>query len=133
MSSNSENVNRKTIELCEAIVASPEFQGIQERIDGFMGDEEAKSLFQQVNEKGTMLQSKQMQGGELSEEEIKDFEKERDSLLENPKARSFVEAQNEIQQIRDSVNKYVTRTFELGRIPEEGDMNCGNGSCSCGS
>src|SRR5688500_12657201 len=53
---------RKTRELCETIVAQPEFQAIRRQIDEFMADEEAKSQYQTVMEKGEMLQQKQQMG-----------------------------------------------------------------------
>ena len=54
------------------------------------------------------------------------------SRLNNPVAKGFLDAQQQMQRVQSSVTKYVTKTFELGRVPEPDDFNtCGHG-CSCG-
>ncbi len=121
----------KTIELCQTILAHPQFQEIRRRIDLFMADEEAKVQFRNVNEKGEYLHHKQEQGFPLGPEEIADFEKERQALLNNPLARDFLSAQEEMFKLQDSVGKYVAKTFELGRLPESEDLCCGNSGCGC--
>ena len=122
----------KTLELCQTIVDQPEFQEMRQRIDAFMADEKAREQYETVVSKSERLQHKQQIGQSLSPEEITDFESDRDALMNNAVARGFLDAQQEMQQIQGSVTKYVHKTFEIGRVPEEGDFeNCGHG-CSCG-
>jgi|SRR6185503_5638354 cell fate (sporulation/competence/biofilm development) regulator YlbF (YheA/YmcA/DUF963 family) len=124
----------KTRELCQTIIEQPEFQSIRRRVDTFLGNEEAKSQYQVVVEKGDALQQKQQYGLPLEGEEITEFERNRESLLKNPVAQDFLEAQQEIHQIRESVMQLVTKTFELGRVPTIEDFSsggCGSG-CGCG-
>ena len=91
-------VVQKTRELCQTIVDQPEFQDIRKRIDTFMADEAAKTQYQSVMEKGEMLQHKQQMGLPMSAEEIKDFENNRDALVNNPVARDFIDAQQAMQK-----------------------------------
>lgn len=122
----------KTKELCQTIVEHPEFQDLRRRVDAFMADETAKQHYQQVVDKGEKLQDKQQHGTPLSQAEIQDFEKEREALINNPVAKAFLEAQQEMHELRQSVNQYVGKTFELGRLPTDEDFSsCGDG-CSCG-
>ena len=122
----------KTRELCQTIVDQPEFQQMLQRIDTFMADEKARGQYETVVEKSERLQHKQRAGQPLSEEEISDFESGRDLLLNNPVAKGFLDAQQHMQSVQSSVTKYVTKTFELGRVPEADDFeSCGHG-CSCG-
>jgi hypothetical protein len=52
-------------------------------------------------------------------------------LLDFPVAMAFLNAQQEIQQVRQEVNKFVMKTYELGRVPLAEDMaTCGDG-CQC--
>ena len=125
-------VTQKTRELCQSIVEQPEFQSIRQRIDAFMADDTAKSQYQAVVEKGEMLEHKQQMGVQASPEEISDFEKNREALINNPVARDFMDAQQAMRNVQESVGQYVAKTFELGRIPEESDFSSGSCGSGCG-
>jgi cell fate (sporulation/competence/biofilm development) regulator YlbF (YheA/YmcA/DUF963 family) len=134
MQNNGENtvITDKTRELCQTIVGQPEFQDMRKRIDAFMADETAQAQYQKVVEKGETLQQKQQRGSPLSPAEVQDFEKDREQLVNNPIAKGFLDAQQEMHDVRHSVNQYVAKTFELGRLPNPDDFSsCGHG-CSCG-
>jgi cell fate (sporulation/competence/biofilm development) regulator YlbF (YheA/YmcA/DUF963 family) len=127
-------VIQKTRQLCQAIVDQPEYTGIRQRIDVFMADEAAKNQYQLVMEKGDALQQKQQFGLPLDGNEISEFEKNREELLNNPVARDFLEAQQQMHKLQESVMQYVSKTFELGRVPNAEDFpseGCGSG-CGCG-
>lgn len=124
-------VLQKTRELCQAIVEQPEFQKIRQGLDAFLGNEEVRGQYQSLSEKGDYLQHKQQSGSQLSDQEIAEFEREREAFLSNPVARGFLDAQQDMNRVQESVTQYVTKTFELGRVPEEGDFaSCGHG-CNC--
>jgi cell fate (sporulation/competence/biofilm development) regulator YlbF (YheA/YmcA/DUF963 family) len=127
-------VLQKTRELCQTILDQPNMQSIRQRIDTFMADDKTRAQYDGLMEKGQVLQQKQQQSLPLSGEEIADFEKHRDALLQNPVARNFLDAQEELHDVQHSVQQYVTKTLELGRLPTEEDLNsggCGHG-CGCG-
>ena len=110
-------------------------QSIRQRIDAFMGDEQTRALYDGLVNKGQNLQQKQQMSMPLSGEEIADFEQHRDSLMKNPVARGFLDAQEELHQVQQSVQQYVTKTLELGRLPTEQELNagcCDHGGCGCG-
>jgi cell fate (sporulation/competence/biofilm development) regulator YlbF (YheA/YmcA/DUF963 family) len=124
---------QKTQELCQAILDQPDFQAIRQRIDAFMADEGIKSQYQDLSDKGAMLQHKQQMGMMVNHEELLAFEKQRQDFLNNPVAQGFLDAQNAMLQVQDSVNRYVSKTFELGRLPNAEDFDhgsCGHG-CGC--
>jgi cell fate (sporulation/competence/biofilm development) regulator YlbF (YheA/YmcA/DUF963 family) len=123
---------QKTKELCETIVAQPEFQSIRTRIDAFMANDKARMQYQNVMEKGEMLQQKQQNGLPLSPEEITEFEKNRDALVSNPVARDFLDAQQAMHKVQESVGQYVAKTFELGRAPTDEDFDSGSCGSGCG-
>jgi cell fate (sporulation/competence/biofilm development) regulator YlbF (YheA/YmcA/DUF963 family) len=134
MISNTEDtiVLQKTRELCETIVQQPEFQQIRSRIDAFMANEQAKEQYQLVVEKGESLQQKQQMGMPLSNDEIAEFEKHRETLVNNPVAKGFLDAQNQMHKMQESVGQYVAKTFELGRIPAAEDFDSGSCGTGCG-
>ena len=126
-------VRQKTLELCEAIVSQPQFQSIRQRVETFMADSAAQAQYQSLNEKGRALHERQHEGMPLDAREIAEFDSERDAFLSNPVAKGFVDAQEEMHELQHGVQKMVTKTFELGRIPSEEDLqegSCGHG-CGC--
>jgi cell fate (sporulation/competence/biofilm development) regulator YlbF (YheA/YmcA/DUF963 family) len=128
-------VIRKTKELCQTILDQPSMQSIRQRIDAFMNDESSKAQYETLVTKGQALQQKQQQSEQLSGEEIAEFEQQRDALLKNPVARGFLDAQEELHEVKHSIHEYVNKTLELGHLPSEEDMQeggCGHGGCGCG-
>jgi cell fate (sporulation/competence/biofilm development) regulator YlbF (YheA/YmcA/DUF963 family) len=129
-------VLQKTRELCQTILDQPNMRSIRQRIDAFMGDETARNQYEGVVNKGQALQQKQQMSMPLSGDEISDFEKHRDALMSNPVARGFLDAQEELHEVQQSVHQYVNKTLELGRLPTEEEIsggNCdGHGGCGCG-
>ena len=122
----------RTRELCQAILDQPEYQAIRQQIETFMGDEEAKGQYQLLSERGEYLQHKQTQGVRLSDEEIAEFEKQREQFFNNPISRGFVDAQQAMHKMQETVSQYVGKTFELGRVPEPDDFSSGGCGPSCG-
>ena len=126
-------IEEKTRELCQTIVAQPEMISIRKRIDAFLSDTSARGQYETVTAKGQALHEKQHQGKTLESAEISDFEKSRESLLANPVARGFLDAQEELHGVQATIQKYVSKTLELGRVPAEADLeegSCGEG-CGC--
>lgn len=127
-------VSLKTRELCESILNDPGYQGLRRQIDTFLANDRAKELYRNLAEKGEHLNHKQQQGVQLSREEIADYEKDRDALFSNPIAAAFVEAQQNLQKVQESVSQYVSKTIELGRVPTEEELDSGGGcghGCGC--
>jgi cell fate (sporulation/competence/biofilm development) regulator YlbF (YheA/YmcA/DUF963 family) len=117
-------IEDKTKELCETLIVAPEMLSIRKRIDTFMADTSARGQYESLMSKGQALQEKQHQGQTLESAE---------SLLANPVARDFLDAQEEIHGIQKSIQKQVAKTLELGRLPAAEDLeegSCGSG-CGC--
>ncbi len=125
-------VIQKTQELCQAIAAQADFLALKQKLDAFFGDEMLKFQFQQVNELGSLLRMKQESGRELEQGEVTQFEVMRDELMKNQAAVDFIDAQQELQKLHQMVDRFLDKTFELGRMPEYGDVHDGScGNCGC--
>jgi cell fate (sporulation/competence/biofilm development) regulator YlbF (YheA/YmcA/DUF963 family) len=128
-------IETKARELCETIVAQPQWTSIRSRIDAFLSNDSARGQFDEVNRTGQSLHEKQHSGQPLDGQEVANFEQKRDALLKNPVARGFLEAQDELHEIQNSVQKYIHKTLQLGRVPTDADFkeegSCGEG-CGCG-
>jgi cell fate (sporulation/competence/biofilm development) regulator YlbF (YheA/YmcA/DUF963 family) len=127
------SVTQKTKELCQAILDQPNMPSIRQRMDAFMADETTRAQYDGLMTKGQALQQKQQMSMPLSPEEIADFERHKESLLNNSVARGFLDAQEELHQVQESIQQYVSKTLELGRVPSDEEMSegsCGHG-CGC--
>ncbi len=126
-------ITLKTRELCQAILDQPDMHSARQSIETFMSDEIARAQYEGVMNKGQALQQKQQSSVALNGEEISALEKDRDALLKNPVARGFLDAQEQLHHVHESINQYVSKTLELGRLPTEADLDsaeCGHG-CGC--
>lgn len=124
-------ITLKTRELCQAIIDQPEVRVMRQRIEAFMADDKVRAQYDALMMKGQMLQQKQQAGMPLDGDEIMAFEQLRDEFVKHPVARGFLDAQEDMQKMQQTVSQYVGKTFELGRVPEESEMDCG-GSCGHG-
>lgn len=126
-------ISTKTRELCQAILDHPDFKSAQQRIQAFVADDAARAQYESVVNKGQELRHKQHHGETPGDAEVAAFESERDSLMRNPVAVAFIDAQSELHEVRKAVEQHVALTLELGRLPTEADMeeqSCGSG-CGC--
>jgi len=124
--------------LCEAITSDPEYQEALGRVERFLENSEAKSLYQNVHEKGESLHHKQSSGVDLTDAEVADFESCREQLFKNEVASDFHNAQQELQDLQQSLNKYIGMALETGRVPTteeleaaQGGGGCCGGGCGC--
>jgi len=128
-------IARKTRELCQTILDEPSLQAVRQRIDTFMANDAVRAQYDDLVNKGQALQQKQQMSQSLTGEEISDFEQHRDSLLKNPVARGFLDAQQALHEVQESIQKYVSKTLELGRLPSEEDLSSGccgaHDNCGC--
>jgi cell fate (sporulation/competence/biofilm development) regulator YlbF (YheA/YmcA/DUF963 family) len=135
-------VIEKTKELCETLLAQDSYKRLKGQLDAFVADDEAQKMYQDLSAKQSELVQKQEQTGNLTEEEISAFEDQRERLLMHPVAGGFVEAQQGFEELRETIVRYVTKSFELGRVPTAEEVEpkqggccgggCGGGSCGSG-
>src|SRR5438093_12027809 len=93
-------VLQKTRELCQAILDQPDFPMIRRQVDAFLADESIKVQYQELSDRGAMLQHKQQTGLPLDMTEIADFEKRREAFLTSPIAQGLLEAQLDMQTVQ---------------------------------
>lgn len=131
-----EEITAKTEELCNTILEQPAFKELKQMIEDFISNDDAIEMYNKVMETQQTMQQKQHHGIPLMQQEIDDFESQREQLFYNPITRDFMYAQQEFNKIQDIVNKYVVKTIELDRLPTEDELQgggCGcGGSCGCG-
>lgn len=122
----------KTRELCSALAGEPGFQKCITDIERFENDTAAQREYNDLLNFQDELQKKQSTGSALTSEEISEFEEKRSGLLSNEVAAGFLEAQQQIQKVQQTVIQYLNKTFELGRVPADEEVNSGGGCCGGG-
>jgi cell fate (sporulation/competence/biofilm development) regulator YlbF (YheA/YmcA/DUF963 family) len=132
MTQTEDAILQKTRELCESILEQPQFLNIRQRVDAFMGNPAAQKQYETLSDMGQQLHEKQHHGQALTAAEISAFDQQRDAFFANPIAKGFVDAQDEMNQIKQQVTKMVSKTLELGRVPHEDELSEGGGSCGSG-
>lgn len=122
----------RTRELCESIVGDPQVAEWRRQVERFLDDDAARTQYQSVHERGEELHHKQHAGVELGRQEIREFELAREALFENDVARGFVTAQQQLEEVRRDINRWISLTIELGRVPTGEDLAEGEGGCCSG-
>ncbi len=125
-------VIEKTKELCSTLLEQPTFHQIRDSIERFSQDEAVREQYNQLCDRQEMLQQKDGQGMPISDEEIEAFEKERDALFANPIAKEFMDAQQALHKLQQTVGQYISKTFKLGRLPTDDDFETGSCGPKCG-
>lgn len=122
----------KSKALCQAILSDPVYQQVQTSVQTFMKNEPAQVLYRNLSQKGSDLQQKHQQGITLTDQEIADFEKDREAFFKNPIAKDYVDSQETLHGIKKTIMQFVAKTLETGVIPtfteiqEAGcEHNCG--------
>jgi len=128
----------KTRELCAQIADDPAFVSLQESVERFLNDDAARLQYQSVHERGEELHQKQHAGIELGATEIREFEAAREALFDNPLARDFLAAREQLENLQKEITRYVGLTLELGRVPTDAEIAeasgggcCSSGGCGC--
>lgn len=125
-------VNQKTRELCQTILDQPEVKAMRRNIEVFMADEQARGQYEQLMDAGQKLQEQQESGTPLNQKEVDAFEALREGFLKNSVARGFLDAQDDMRRLQKTVTAYVSKSFELGRVPEESELDSGSCGHGCG-
>jgi cell fate (sporulation/competence/biofilm development) regulator YlbF (YheA/YmcA/DUF963 family) len=115
---------KKTRELCQLLLNQPAFQDMRRDIHAFLDDQSAQEHYRSITRRGMELQQKQANGQTLSPDEINGFEQLRTAFMGQPVARAFVEAQQAMNSVQETINRYVSKSFQLGRVPLPEDLEC---------
>ena len=129
-------VVRKTKELCQTIVDQPGYQAMKKSILDFLSNDDARAQYQRLCDLQESLHHKSHSGEEIPDAEIAEFERLEQAFMANPLAQGFIQAQQAMQKIEQTIMQHVRKTFELGRVPEESDFEeqgggCCGGGCGC--
>ncbi len=122
----------KLRELCQTVIDQPSFEQITAHIRAFEQDPKAREQYNTVCDLQDIMRDKEQQGVPLTDDDIDEYEREREALFNNPVAAGFIQAQQQIHRVHETVSQYVQKTFQLGRVPNDDDFQSGSCGPRCG-
>ncbi|MBB6454655.1 cell fate (sporulation/competence/biofilm development) regulator YlbF (YheA/YmcA/DUF963 family) [Salirhabdus euzebyi] len=91
---------------------SAEFQGLKQAYDAVMADEAAKQMFDNFRQTQIVLQQKQMQGEEITEEEIEQARKTVELVQQHPQISKLMEQEQHLNTVINDVSRIITKPLE---------------------
>ncbi|MCP3026768.1 YlbF family regulator [Halobacillus sp. A5] len=114
------NIYDQAYDLEKAIRNSDEFNGLKDAYEAVMDDEAAKQMFEDFRQTQINLQQKQMQGEEISEEEVEKARQVVELVQQHPQISKLMEEEQRLNTVINDVSKIITKPLEdLYGNPEE--------------
>ncbi|UOQ92729.1 YlbF family regulator [Halobacillus shinanisalinarum] len=114
------NIYDHAYDLEKAIRNSEEFTGLKEAYEAVMSEESAKKMFEDFRQTQVTLQQKQMQGEEISEEEVEQARQVVELVQQHPQISKLMEEEQRLNTVINDVSKIITKPLEeLYGNPEE--------------
>ncbi|GAA0438417.1 YlbF family regulator [Lentibacillus halophilus] len=114
------NIYDTAYDLEKAIRNSEEFTNLKQAYDNVMADPQAKEMFENFRNTQMELQDKQMQGQEISEEEVEEARKVVDLVQQHEDISKLMEEEQRLNVVINDVSRIITKPLEeLYGSPEE--------------
>ena len=126
------SIEQKLHDLCEAIAADAEVREAREQAEAFLADADAVALYREMARANHEFEERHHSGERISDAEASRFATLRQQAESNELIRNFIGAQGVLQTVADTVNGFVTKTLEKGRIPTHDEVFAKSGGCGSG-
>ncbi|MDV2583418.1 YlbF family regulator [Alkalibacillus haloalkaliphilus] len=91
---------------------SEEFQGLKDAYDKVMNDPSTKQMFDNFRDTQLNLQQKQMQGEEISEEEVNKAKQVVELVQQNEDISKLMEEEQRLNTVIGDISKIITKPLE---------------------
>ncbi|AXI08693.1 hypothetical protein CV093_07490 [Oceanobacillus sp. 143] len=106
------NIHDKAHGLEKAISESEEFQKLKSAFETVMKNPETKQMFDEFRDTQIRLQEKQMQGLEITEEEIETARKVVELVQRNQDISTLMEEEQKVNQLINDISRIITSPLE---------------------
>jgi cell fate (sporulation/competence/biofilm development) regulator YlbF (YheA/YmcA/DUF963 family) len=106
------NVQQSAEQLADAIRQSEDFSTLKEAYDAVMTDEIAKKMFDDFRNTQIELQQKQMQGQEITEEEVEKARKVVETVQQHEAISKLMEEEQKVNEFINSISRTITKPLE---------------------
>ncbi|MFC4559136.1 YlbF family regulator [Virgibacillus kekensis] len=116
------NIYDSAYDLEKAIRESDEFTSLKEAYDAVMNDPSARQMFDNFRNKQMELQEKQMQGEEISEQEVEEARKVVELVQQHQDISKLMEQEQRLNLVINEISQIITKPLEeLYGNPNEGN------------
>lgn len=106
------NVYDSAYDLEKAIRESTEFTNLKTAYEAVMNDAAAKEMFENFRDTQMALQEKQMQGEEISEEEVEKARQVVELVQQHEQISKLMEEEQRLNQIINEISGIITKPLE---------------------
>ncbi|QDP39709.1 YlbF family regulator [Radiobacillus deserti] len=106
------NMYDSAYDLEKAIRNSEEFQGLKQAYETVMADEQAKKMFDDFRKTQIELQEKQMQGQEITEEEVEKARQVVELVQQHEQISNLMEQEQRLNVVINDVSRIITKPLE---------------------
>ncbi|WP_106498114.1 YlbF family regulator [Lentibacillus sp. Marseille-P4043] len=106
------NIYDSAYDLEKAIRESDEFKNLKEAYDAVMSDESAKQMFDNFRDTQMELQEKQMQGQDISEEEVEKARQVVELVQQHEDISKLMEQEQRLNMVINDVSRIITKPLE---------------------
>ncbi|WP_112180076.1 MULTISPECIES: YlbF family regulator [Paraliobacillus] len=106
------NIQDSAHDLENAIRNSEEFQDLKQAYETVMADEVAKKMFEDFRNTQIELQEKQMQGQEITEEEVEKARKVVETVQQHEQISKLMDQEQRLNVLINDVSKTITKPLE---------------------
>jgi cell fate (sporulation/competence/biofilm development) regulator YlbF (YheA/YmcA/DUF963 family) len=126
------SIIEKAQELGKELFESKELSTMREAEKMMMENDEARNSIAQFDEKQRAYQVIQAQGMQLTEGQTKELEDLEMKMLNNPYVYNFFKAQQEFQNILESINNIIGAAIGItDNGSDEASCGCDDRACGC--
>lgn len=106
------NIHDSAYELEKSIRESDEFKTLEISLDTVMNDETARKMFENFRNVQMNLQQKQMQGEEVSEEEVEQARKVVELVQQHTEISKLMESEQRLNTLINDISAIITKPIE---------------------
>ncbi|MCT2535548.1 YlbF family regulator [Aquibacillus koreensis] len=106
------NIYDSAYDLEKAVRESQEFQDLKTAYEAVMADEIAKKMFDDFRNTQLELQQKQMQGMEITEEEVEKAKKVVELVQQHDQISKLMEQEQKLNVLINDVSRIITKPLE---------------------
>ncbi|PXW93064.1 cell fate (sporulation/competence/biofilm development) regulator YlbF (YheA/YmcA/DUF963 family) [Streptohalobacillus salinus] len=106
------NIQESAQALEQAIRESEEFNNLKEAYEKVMNDEIAKKMFDDFRSTQIELQQKQMQGQEITEEEVEQARKVVETVQQHEAISHLMEEEQKVNEFINGISRTITKPLE---------------------
>lgn len=114
------NIHDTAYEMEKAIRESAEFKDLQAAYENVMSNGTTREMFERFRDTQMQLQEKQMQGQNISEEEVEQARQVVEQVQQNSEISKLMEEEQRLNLIINDVSRIITKPLEelYGMSPE---------------